>query len=502
MKAKTISIKWKIFVYLIGFCAILLTFLWIFQTVYLSKFYKLIKKNEISSVIDKVEGMIGDEDIEDQLSDMARDRESCIIVTNSEGDSLYSAEFHFNCVLHYLSPNELKKLYSKVENNGYVYEIETSKHESTDKTERKKRGMGGKAGKEDFNPPAKPASELKAEDSLILAKIVTVDGVNYGIFVCSNITPVDAVTHTIRVQLIFVSILMIILALILSLIISKRVSKSIINLNDSAKEMAKGNFDVKFEGNDYREIYELSETLNNTAKELGRADEMKHDLIANVSHDLRTPLTMITAYSEIMRDIPGENTPENVQVVIDEANRLTTLVNDLLNLSKIQAGVASLETKDYDLTESINGVVERNAKLLEPYGYKVAFEYDRHVYVNADEFKIYQVIYNLLGNAVNYTGEDKRVTISQKVIDDKVRIEVIDTGEGIEPDKLSYVWDRYYKVDKTHKRAVIGTGLGLSIVKNILELHNAKYGVNSQVGKGSTFWFEMKMVNENLSGKE
>ena len=156
MKAKTISIKWKIFVYLIGFCAILLTFLWIFQTVYLSKFYKLIKKNEISSVIDKVEGMIGDEDIEDQLSDMARESESCIIVTNSEGDSLYSAEFHFNCVLHNLSSNELKKLYSKVENNGYVYEIETSKHESTDKTERKKRGMGGKAGKEDFNPPAKP----------------------------------------------------------------------------------------------------------------------------------------------------------------------------------------------------------------------------------------------------------------------------------------------------------------------------------------------------------
>ena len=138
-------------------------------------------------------------------------------------------------------------------------------------------------------------------------------------------------------------------------------------------------------------------------------------------------------------------------------------------------------------------MVERNAKLLEPYGYKVVFGYDRHVYVNADEFKIYQVIYNLLGNAVNYTGEDKRVTISQKVIDDKVRIEVIDTGEGIEPDKLSYVWDRYYKVDKTHKRAVIGTGLGLSIVKNILELHNAKYGVNSQVGKGSTFWFETEV---------
>ena len=115
---------------------------------------------------------------------------------------------------------------------------------------------------------------------------------------------------------------------------------------------------------------------------------------------------------------------------------------------------------------------------------------------DADEFKIYQVIYNLIANAINYTGEDKKVTIKQIVNDDTVRIEVVDTGKGISEDEIENVWERYYKIDKTHKRAIIGTGLGLSIVKNILDLHGAKYGVDSTLGKGSSFWFEMKVTEK------
>ncbi|MGN0353172.1 MAG: sensor histidine kinase, partial [Roseburia sp.] len=109
-------------------------------------------------------------------------------------------------------------------------------------------------------------------------------------------------------------------------------------------------------------------------------------------------------------------------------------------------------------------------------------------------FKIFQVIYNLVNNAINYAGEDKMVIVRQIVVGKRVRIEVIDHGEGIAEESLPYVWDRYYKVDKTHKRAVMGTGLGLSIVKNILELHDAAYGVKSEIGKGSTFWFELDTV--------
>ena len=202
---------------------------------------------------------------------------------------------------------------------------------------------------------------------------------------------------------------------------------------------------------------------------------------------------MIIAYAEVMRDLPGENTPENVQVVIDEAGRLTNLVNDMLDMSKLQAGVMEKNDTVYNLTESIESVLERYNKLKEQDGYCIHFEYDGKVQVKADEYKIYQVIYNLINNAINYPGKDKTVWVRQKISGDKVRIEVTDSGDGIAKEALPYVWDRYYKVDKTHKRAVMGTGLGLSIVKNILELHHAGYGVVSEPGCGSTFWFELKI---------
>ena len=201
---------------------------------------------------------------------------------------------------------------------------------------------------------------------------------------------------------------------------------------------------------------------------------------------------MITGYGEVMRDLPGENTPENIQIIIDEATRLSTLVNDLLDLSKLQSGALLAEKKRFCLTDSIRDIFARYAKLVEQDGYNIIFEAQEDVYINADELRISQVIYNLVNNAVNHVGEDKTVIITQKVMKGgKVRIEVTDHGEGIPADKLEYIWERYYKVDKEHKRGVIGSGLGLSIVKSILDAHNAHYGVRSTLGKGSTFWFEI-----------
>ena len=114
----------------------------------------------------------------------------------------------------------------------------------------------------------------------------------------------------------------------------------------------------------------------------------------------------------------------------------------------------------------------------------------------ADELKMSQVIYNLINNAINYTGPDKTVTVCQSVREGAVKLEIIDTGDGIAQEEIPYIWDRYYKVDKSHKRAAIGTGLGLSIVKNILDLHGAAYGVISSIGQGSIFWFELKTTSE------
>ena len=155
-----------------------------------------------------------------------------------------------------------------------------------------------------------------------------------------------------------------------------------------------------------------------------------------------------------------------------------------------------MKLSEFNLTDRIQEVLERYNKLKEQDGYRIDFEYQEEVYVCADEFKIFQVIYNLINNAVNYTGSDKRVLVRQLVKEQIVRIEVIDSGEGISEENLPYVWDRYYKVDKTHKRAVMGTGLGLSIVKNILELHHAHYGVESIPSAGSKFWFELTVIEK------
>ena len=225
-------------------------------------------------------------------------------------------------------------------------------------------------------------------------------------------------------------------------------------------------------------------------------EKIRKELIANISHDLRTPLTMISGYSEVMRDIPGENTPENMQVIIDETARLTSLVNDLLNVSKLQSGTQKMDVKKMSLTKAIKDTVKRYDTLINHNGFTIKFESDEEAFILGDETRLLQVVYNLINNAINYTGSDKTVIVKQEITDNVVRISVIDSGEGISEQDLPLIWDRYYKVDKVHKRAMVGTGIGLSIVKNILLLHNSRFGVSSEVGKGSTFWFEFKLYQE------
>lgn len=500
MKHEKISIKWKIFLYLLAFTGILLVILWLIQICYLDIFYKMIKTRQAEKVTSEVIGVLqnGETDAADQIEALAARNNMAVLVTDTKGAAIYNAEYIANSRLGSMPVGQILFYYRQALENGGTANIEFEG--ATNKTFPQK------------NPPWMEAEENQTPDSamedefmqnrgqeriesVIYVNIITIDGEDRILMVNTQLTPVDATVSTLRIELFWITVIMILLSMLIALLISRKVSLSLIRINESAKQMAKGIFHVRFEGKDYREVAELSDTLNTTAAELDKSERLRRELLANVSHDLRTPLTMIIAYAEVMRDLPGENSPENVQVVIDEAERLTGLVNDMLDISKLQAGVMEKQPVVYNLTDSIQSVFTRYNKLKEQDGYTISFEYDRKVKVEADEYKIFQVIYNLINNAVNYTGDDKRVWVRQKIHADKVRIEVTDSGEGIPPEAIPYVWERYYKVDKTHKRAVMGTGLGLSIVKNILELHEAEYGVLSELGIGSTFWFELKIVD-------
>lgn len=491
-----ISIKWKVFFYLLSFTVILLVILWVSQICYLDTFYKFIKNREAQKALAQVVYLLKSEetDIETEIDRIAAEGNLSVLVTDTSGNTVHSAEYIMNSQMSAIPKEEFEQYYEQAKEQGGKAKIEFEGNRNVTMPPVEEQLPLPEEGKK--TPPERENSFLqnhgqKRVQSAIYVEIMNDGTKNLVVMVNSQLTPVDATVDTLRIQFVWISGILILLSLLIAFLLSKKISGSIIRVNHSARELAKGDYSVEFSGKDYREITELSETLNFAARELEKTEGFRKELLANVSHDLRTPLTMIIAYAEGMRDLPGENTPENIQVVIDESRRLTNLVNDMLDISKLQSGVMEKNVSVYNLTESIQSVFERYNKLKEQEGYSIEFQYGQEVMVEADKFKIFQVIYNLVNNAINYTGEDKRVLVRQIVKGETVRIEVIDTGEGIAEEALPYVWDRYYKVDKTHKRAVMGTGLGLSIVKNILILHEAEYGVESEKGKGSTFWFEL-----------
>lgn len=481
MKQNKPSVRSILFFYLTIFTAIILIVLWLFQVVFLNSFYKMIRVQNIKKTSQIIENYINSDKAYNNLYNICRLNDVSAYIIDIDGNIIYSIDTTSKSLIHSLTFTQLQGLINDAKENSGV---SIQRYFDTGGTNTSYMG-----------------NRFARAESIVYTKVVTNrDSKDYAIIINANISPVDATVGTLRMQIIIITSIMLIIALILAFIMSKKITDPIISINKSSKELAKGNYDVAFEDDDYREISELGQTLNYASKELKKTEDLQRELIANISHDLRTPLTMIIGYAEVIRDLPGENTKENMQIIIDESQRLTSLVNDVMDISKIKSGVQELHASEYNLTQSIIDIIDRYKKLIEQDGYDIEFKYDRHIYVCADELKISQVIYNLINNAITYTGEDKKIIVNQTEVEDKVRINVIDTGDGIEEDKLAEIFDRYYKIDKMHKRAVVGTGLGLSIVKGILYLHDAQYGVTSEIGKGSEFYFELKIVDNADAG--
>ena len=247
---------------------------------------------------------------------------------------------------------------------------------------------------------------------------------------------------------------------------------------------------------------DLGESLNCAVKKFSETEQNREELLANISHDLRAPLTMMIGYAQMMQEIPGENTPENVQIMIDEANRLSMLVNDILDLSKMKEAAPRLKLETFCLTDLLQETVYHYQKLTAQKQWEISFEKDRRVWVRADQTKISRVIYNFICNAINHTGQDKKIRVQQLVQDKKVFVRVTDNGPGIAEDKISSIWDRYYRIEQGNRTSASeGSGLGLCIVKNILQQHQAEYGVESKQSQGSTFWFALEVLDQQQTEK-
>ncbi len=463
-KKKPLKIYVWIYFMVLVICILLL--LWVFQYFFLPKYYRAAKIREVTASANSLIEHFGNDDIQSYARKVTFNQNMFILITDSAGGDIVLEN---NMGNYSFFSNDKNGNFGKT-----LYQLRQQVEE------------------EQVNITKIVRSDEFDLDEIFYCSSFQSGGETYYIYAEAPIEPIDSTVSIIREQLIYISVILFELAFIATVLISRQISRPIEDITETAKKFGEGDYDVEFKAEGYREIEELAGVLDKARGEVKKVTDLKKELIANISHDLRTPLTMVKAYAEMIRDLSGNN-PEkrekHCQIIIDEADRLSNLVNSILELSKLESGTMELTLSSYSVNEQIESVLTRYTLMIEQDGYDISYIPDEERFIRADHDKLGQVLYNFINNAINYSGDEKHIKIRQINKPNVVRIEVEDNGQGIPKDKLSEVFDRYYRGGKV-KRETVGTGLGLSICQEILKKHNFAFGVQSEEGKGSTFWFE------------
>ena len=459
IKKKFKGIEFKTLLFITVFNIGIILIIYLSELFIFNVLYKNYQINKVNNIVNEFNN--SKEDVYVLAENLAYDNEVCISVINEN-----MVSFNYNTMQNGCPLNKKNKFINEKINNFVSSSNDSEYYRIT-------------------NPMTKTKGILYA---------VKKDNTN--IFIYSNLKNTSNFVSVFQNQIVYFLILIIFCSVFISVFLASKITKPIREITDKSKNIGKGKYDTKFPKNGILEIDELSETLEEVQKELGKSDEVKRDLMANVSHDLKTPLTLIKSYAEMIKDISYKDPKkmnEHLDIIMDESDRLTILVNDILELSKVQNEEYLYNYEEYDLVKEIKKIIKKYDVINTKEQYKFILELPKKAIIKADREKLNQVIYNLLNNAINYTGKDKLVTIRVIKEEKDYLVEIIDTGKGIKKEELPFIWDKYYKNDKNHQRNVVSTGLGLSIVKEILNKHNFEYGVKSEINKGSTFYFKINI---------
>lgn len=485
------SLKWRIYSFIISFVVLIVVILVLFQIVLLEPFYREIKLREIQnhsdSAVEVLQSYSEDKEIKDFIElNQKNNIESGLInafVIRQYNNDLVLINSTYNDLSFGFIPDyfNVSSIWTKAIIEGYdsfffnISDIENF----------------------DFHVPEDIRFNLG--DELIYCQFYNdIDGNKNMLMLTSHLEPLTAAKTTLQYQLILIFIILTLLSILLAFAVSSYVCKPLEDLTKSAKRLPVDRNELSFSGEGYQEVIDLSNTLNYALNEIKKTDNLQKDLISNVSHELRTPLTLINGYAELMRDIPSEQNEKNFNIIINETKRLSTLVDDILTLSKLQ----SKNTNDKWDNFSINGLIDEvlltfNVISSEK-NFKFTFNPNHIYYISANEMQISQVMYNFIANAVNYnkkTDDEKEIIISIEEKENDLLIKVKDFGIGIKDEELENIWLSYYKVYDINKHYTLGSGLGLPIVKQILDSHKFEYGVNSKYNEGSEFYFVIPKEN-------
>ncbi len=484
MKLDRHGIRFQIWFFYLLFAVLIVLLLGVLQFSLIKPYYRNNQIRTVREVSAEIKRFIIDENSNPESISKATqitvDNNVCVNIINDSGRVVYEADsLGSGCVFH-----------------ASVKDIENSPVAMND----------GRAMREYLLANSNEISinlnnERSRQEMVVYGQTIRANLGNFYIFVNSPLEPMDSIVEFFSQQYLLYTVIVVVIASVVSFLISRSLSEPIVRMQKEAEKLTHADYSAAFNGGAYTETKELAATLNGATDKLAQIDELRKDLIANVSHDIKTPLTSIKAYAEMIKDISGDipaKREEHLDVIISEANYLNQLVSDMSELSKMQSGNYTLHAANFDLAMKIRDIIRNNMVLIDEAGLRVETHLPDLLTVYADETKIAQVIYNFLSNAIKHSPEGTviEVTAYRKNDEETVRVEVRDHGEGISEADLPNIWDRYQKSSRSFSRSITSTGLGLAIVKAILDTHHARYGVESKLGEGSMFWFELVQPSE------
>ncbi|MDD2457677.1 MAG: HAMP domain-containing sensor histidine kinase [Eubacteriales bacterium] len=311
------------------------------------------------------------------------------------------------------------------------------------------------------------------------------------VFALLPLNAVDTAARVLRSQLSLITLALALAATVLALVLSRTLSRPILAATAAARKLAAGQYQTHLTVKGQDEIAELSNALNELGQQLQVTETLRRELIANVSHELRSPLTVIQGYAETVRDVtwPDEKKrSEQLTLIADEASRLTRVVGDILEYSKLQAGVRPPSSQVFAAGPVLMSVQLRFELEAAARGLTLDMTCTAGE-IRFDPAQFEQVLTNLVANAINYADPDSVIRIRVEPAGAKSRFEISNQGETIPAEELQKIWDRYHRSGQVRDDRRLGTGLGLAIVRSILEQHDVSYGVESQ-DRQIRFWFE------------
>lgn len=461
------GIHFKLWLGMMALVFVVIILLWMFQIVFLKSFYTNIHisdiKSEASSIL-KLVDRDENQELKNKLDQFSFNNNLSVELFDKNGNPIYLA--------------------GSQDGNGQMPMMNNRL-----RTDILNQALSGKESEAQLTHP-----RFGNKFMLIGLPVSINDQILGALLINMPLAPVEDTVTILKQQLLYITVILLAASLLISFIISRSFTKPILKMKKVSESMASGDFSVRIDTNKQDELGKLAETINYMGQQLSKIENLRKDLIANVSHELRTPLSLIRGYAETIKDVTGdvrEKRDNQLEIIIEETERLGGIVDDILNLSQLQSGYSKLNRSTFTVQQLLDNVVPKYDDLREKSGIDIILNGDANTPVEADKSRMEQVLHNLINNAFNHTPKGGKITIG--IIDkiETVRIEVTDTGAGIEPEDIPHIWDRYYRAENKKEKKTVGSGLGLAIVKGVLQAHEAQFGVESMIGTGTTFWFEI-----------